>query len=149
MFSRALLALRILMSSLFLWAFVDKFFGFGFATPSAAAWIRGGSPTRGFLLNATHGPFAALFQSLADSAIVEWLFMLGLLCLGLGLLFGKFMRAVTVCGSLFMLLIWLSALPPKNNPIIDEHIIYIAVFVVLYFGAEKIRSQISFKSSVV
>ena len=30
----------------FLWAFLDKAFGLGYATPSGNAWINGGSPTR-------------------------------------------------------------------------------------------------------
>src|SRR5688500_8924937 len=32
----------------FLWPFLDKTFGLGYAAPSADAWLSGGSPTRGF-----------------------------------------------------------------------------------------------------
>ena len=36
--------LRILMGWLFLWTFLDKTFGLGFATTAEKAWIAGGSP---------------------------------------------------------------------------------------------------------
>ncbi|RGA01239.1 hypothetical protein DI270_030565 [Microbispora triticiradicis] len=42
-------AARIAIGWVFLWAFLDKLFGWGFATPAAKAWINGGSPTTGFL----------------------------------------------------------------------------------------------------
>ncbi|MEV4569763.1 hypothetical protein AB0K12_38895 [Nonomuraea sp. NPDC049419] len=42
-------AARIAIGWIFLWAFLDKTFGWGFATPSDRAWIAGGSPTTGFL----------------------------------------------------------------------------------------------------
>ena len=41
---------------IFLWAFLDKSFGLGYATPSDNAWIHGGSPTTGFLPNVAVRP---------------------------------------------------------------------------------------------
>ena len=46
---RALAVLRIAFGLEFLWAFVDKVFGFGYATPSGKGWIDRGDPTAGFL----------------------------------------------------------------------------------------------------
>lgn len=123
--------LRILMGWLFLWPFFDKLFGLGFATSPERAWLAGGSPTAGFLGNATSGPFAELFQSLAGNTVVDWLFMMGLLLIGLALILGIGMRIAVSSGALLMFLMWLAVLPPTNNPIIDEHIIYIAVLGVL------------------
>ena len=54
-----LAAIRISLGWIFLWAFVDKLFGLGFATPSARSWLNGGSPTKGFLANAATGPLRA------------------------------------------------------------------------------------------
>ncbi len=118
-------ALRYSLSLVFLWAFFDKLFGLGFATQPAAAWIHGGSPTSGFLLHAAKGPFAGFFQALAGHALVDWLFMLGLLGVGVALLFKRYVKWGAIAGSAMLFLMWLSLLPPENNPILDEHIVYI------------------------
>ena len=61
------------MGFIFLWAFLDKTFGLGVATPADKAWIAGGSPTTGFLSNAVQGPFATFFNSLAGVPVVyDW-----------------------------------------------------------------------------
>src|SRR5829696_1447309 len=49
--AKFLAVFRVVLGFEFLWAFLDKTFGFGYATPSARAWIHGGSPTKGFLSN--------------------------------------------------------------------------------------------------
>jgi thiosulfate dehydrogenase [quinone] large subunit len=122
-------ALRIALGWLFLWVFLDKTFGFGFSTKPEAAWIAGGSPTAGFLANATTGPLAGVYHSLAGNPLVDWLFMLGLLALGVSLLLGIGVRIAGYGGVVFVLLLWSSRLPPADNPIIDEHIIYAIVLV--------------------
>ena len=128
--------LRLVMSLIFLWAFVDKLFGLGFATKSENSWLNGGSPTSGFLLNATHGPFAEFFKSLAGVAVVDWLFMLGLLFVGLTLLINRFVSWGAIAGGVMMALMWLSAFPPANNPVLDEHLVYILVLVLLAYRSK-------------
>ena len=123
--------LRISMGLILLWAFFDKLFGFGFATLPNKSWLAGNSPTSGFLLNATRGPFAELFKSLAGSGWVDWIFMLGLLLIGLSLVFGIFMKLASYSGIVMFLLMWLALLPPENNLIFDEHIIYSLVLILL------------------
>lgn len=132
-----LLKLRFVMAFIFLWAFFDKTFGLGFATTPDKAWMAGGSPTFGFLSFATKGPFADLFKSLAGVAIVDWLFMLGLLFIGLALLFNKYMKWASIAGALMMMLMWLAVLPPENNPIVDDHIVYALVLVFLGIKSRK------------
>ena len=83
---RMLAVLRIATGLVFAWAFVDKTFGLGYATPSANAWLSGGSPTKGFLGNLDHGPLASMFQSWAGAWWADWLFMLGLAGIGIALL---------------------------------------------------------------
>lgn len=122
-------ALRIGMGWLFLWSFLDKLFGLGFATKPEAGWLAGGSPTAGFLENATSGPLAGLYQSMAGNPVVDWLFMLGLVGLGVALILGIGVQIAGYAGALFVLLLWSSRLPPANNPIMDEHIIYAFVLV--------------------
>ena len=131
------LKLRFVMAIIFLWAFIDKLFGLGFATAPEKAWLNGGSPTSGYLANATYGPLAPFFKSLAGVAVVDWLFMFGLLFVGLTLLFNRFVVLGAIAGAAMMLLMWLAALPPKNNPIIDEHIVYILIFWLLALYSKK------------
>ncbi len=128
---KIIVILRIALGFIFLWAFLDKFFGLGFATAAERAWLNGGSPTAGFLQHGTEGPLAQIFQSLSGSAAVDWLFMLGLLGIGLGLIFGIMVRLASWGGLVMMVLIYLSLMPPDNNPVIDEHVIYGLFF--LYF----------------
>ncbi|MFP4346065.1 MAG: hypothetical protein ACLFU8_15320 [Anaerolineales bacterium] len=115
---------RIALGFIFLWAFLDKLFGLGFSTPPENAWLAGGSPTAGFLQFAPRGPFAGLYNSMAGNPVVDVLFMFGLLGLGIALLLGIGMKIAGVAGPLLMLLMWSARLPPENNPIIDEHIVY-------------------------
>lgn len=123
--------LRISMGFVFLWAFLDKAFGLGHETTAANAWIHGGSPTTGFLSFAAKGPFVELFHSLVGIAVVDWLFMLGLLGVGVALIFNRYIKWAAIAGSAMLLLMYLAVLPPENNPIIDDHIIYILVLAVL------------------
>ncbi len=126
--------LRISLGLIFLWAFFDKLFGFGLATPLDKGWIEGNSPTYGFLTHATKGPFASLYKSIAGNLIVDILFMSGMLLIGLTLLFGILVNIASMSGSLMMFFIWLAELPPQNHPFLDEHIIYVLVFLLFIFN---------------
>ncbi|MFH1866641.1 MAG: TQO small subunit DoxD [Patescibacteria group bacterium] len=121
--------LRLSMGWIFLWPFLDKLFGFGFATEPDKSWLAGSSPTLGFLKFGTNGPFSELFQSLAGNPVVDWLFMLGLLAAGLGLILGIMVRLAAWGGIMILLLIYLAALPPEHNPFLDEHLIYILILI--------------------
>ncbi len=131
------LKLRFAMSFIFLWAFFDKLFGLGFATTSEKAWINGGSPTTGFLSGAVRGPFAEIFHSLAGVALVDWLFMLGLIFIGLTLLFNRYVLWGAIAGIIMMVLMWLALLFPENNPLIDDHIVYALVLALLAIKSKK------------
>jgi len=71
--------IRICFGLIFLWAFFDKLFGLGFATKASKSWLLGTSPTYGFLAMGTKGPLALIYKAMAGSAVVDWIFMLGLL----------------------------------------------------------------------
>lgn len=140
-----LAALRIGLGYIFFWAFLDKLFGLGFTTCKNAAtglidagcgqaWLYGGSPTKGFLSNATTGPLADFYHKLAGLWWVDWLFMVGLAFVGLGLLLGTWVRAAAVAGILMLLLMWSSLLWPTHAPGVDDHIIYGLALVVLLLG---------------
>jgi len=116
--------IRIALGWVFLWAFLDKLLGLGFATTRANAWINGGSPTFGFLSFGTAGPFAGIFQAMAGNTVVDWLFMLGMLGIGVSLILGVAVRIGAYAGIAMMALMFLATLLPENNPIIDDHIVY-------------------------
>jgi thiosulfate dehydrogenase [quinone] large subunit len=130
---RVFAVLRIGYGLTFLWAFFDKLLALGFSTGRApngsvdrfgdAAWIHGGSPTKGFLAFGADGPFTDFYHSIAGAVWADWLFMLGLLSIGLALTFGVGMRAAAVAGGLLYLLMWTVVLPPENNPVIDDHLL--------------------------
>ena len=130
---RVCAVLRIGYGLTFLWAFFDKLLALGFATGRAedgsvdrfgdAAWINGGSPTEGFLKFGADGPFKDFYNSIAGAAWADWLFMLGLLGIGLALTFGVGMRFAATAGSLLYVLMWTVVLPPENNPVLDDHLL--------------------------
>jgi thiosulfate dehydrogenase [quinone] large subunit len=139
-------AARILLGFVFLWAFVDRVFAFGFPTGStvsgalhkSAAWIYGGSPTSDFLAHQTVGPFAGWFSGLAGQPWVDWVFMSSILVIGLALVLGVGMRLASIGGGVLLALIYLAAVPwakaGVSNPIVDANVIYL----VLLFGLNEV-----------
>ena len=80
-------ATRLCLGWTFLWPFMDKAFGLGHETPSANAWFSGGNPTKGFLSGSV-GPFSGIYHDIAGAGLVNVLFMVGLLGIGVALLLG-------------------------------------------------------------
>ncbi|SDI08689.1 thiosulfate dehydrogenase [quinone] large subunit [Sinosporangium album] len=125
---------RIALGWIFLWAFIDKLFGLGFATAPERAWVAGASPTAGFLKGTGEGAFGGLFTALAGQVWVDWLFMIGLAGVGAALMLGVGMRVAAVAGGLMMLLMWLAELPLTSNPFMDYHILYAITLAGLALG---------------
>ena len=134
--------LRLSLGWVFLWAFLDKLFALGFATgkdPATgavdyfgpAAWINGGSPTEGFLSFGTTGPLAGFYQGIAGATWADWLFMIGLAGIGIAFMSGIAMRIAAGAGALLLVMMWSAALPPENNPFMDDHLIYALAMVAL------------------
>jgi len=121
---------RLGMGWLFLWPFLDKVFGLGFTTEAGRAWIDGVSPTVGFLKFGTKGPFAELYQSIAGNPLIDWLFMLGLLFIGLTLILGIGVKLAGWSGALMLVLMYTAGfIPPEHNPFLDDHLMY-AIFMI-------------------
>jgi thiosulfate dehydrogenase [quinone] large subunit len=144
--ARTAASARIVLGFVFLWAFFDKAFGWGYATPSAGAWTSGGSPTKGFLGNVAAGPLESTFHSLAGDTWVNWLFMLGLLGIGVALTSGIALRLSAAAGTVMMALMWAAEWPParhlsdgapsmSSNPLVDYHVMYALIMIVLAVAA--------------
>ncbi|MFF9000477.1 hypothetical protein ACF1GW_13865 [Streptomyces achromogenes] len=143
----ALASLRVLTGFVFLWAFLDKTFGLGYATASGKGWTDGGSPTKGFLSSVAAGPMESTFHSWAGDTWADWLFMLGLLGIGLAVMAGVALRPAALAGTAMMALMWLAEWPPakhlsngepsmSTNPFTDYHVIYaLALIAVATAGA--------------
>lgn len=123
----AWIGVRITLGWTLLWAFLDKTFGL-YPTTAAHSWLAGGSPTTYYLGNITTGPMSGLYQSMAGNAAVDALFMLALLAVGVAMILGIGMRIAGYSGAVLMVLLWSTNLPPANNPIIDDHIVYMILF---------------------
>ena len=142
-------AVRVAIGFTFLWAFLDKMFGLGYSTPSARAWVNGGSPTKGFLSNVSVGPFQDFFHSIAGATWADWGFMLGLLGLGVALIIGAGMKIAAVTGPILLGMMWLAEWPMatvdaagkatgSTNPFVDDHVINALVIILLaLLGAGK------------
>lgn len=144
--ARGLAVLRITTGLVFLWAFLDKTFGLGYSTTSAKSWINGGSPTRGFLSSVDVGPVQSLMHAMAGTWYADWLFMLGMLGVGVALVLGIALRPAAVAGVVLMAGMWLAEYPlarftadgapaGSSNPIVDYHVVYAMVLVVLALAA--------------
>ena len=162
--AHVLAGLRLLTGFVFLWAFLDKTFGFGYATPSGKGWIDGGSPTKGFLSSVAAGPMESTFHDWAGAGWANWLFMLGLLGIGVALVAGIGLRIAAVAGTAMMALMWLAEWPPakhlsggslsmSTNPFADYHLIYAVVLIALAaagagatWGLGKVWARLPFVS---
>jgi thiosulfate dehydrogenase [quinone] large subunit len=128
---KVLAVARSVIGFTFLWAFLDKLFGLGFATPSARAWINGGTPAQGFI-KGIDGPFHDVFQIVANP-VGDWLFMAGLLGIGVAMIAGAGLRIAAVAGTLLMLFMFMAEWPAattivdgkvvsgSTNPSVDSH----------------------------
>ncbi|WP_405586174.1 hypothetical protein [Streptomyces sp. NBC_01190] len=144
--ARSLAAVRIATGFVFLWAFLDKAFGWHYATGSGKGWIDGGSPTKGFLAGVSAGPLQSFFHTIAGQGWTDWLFMLALLGIGVALMSGIALRVTAVAGTALMAMMWAAEWPPaqhltdgapsmSSNPIVDYHLVYALAMIAFALAA--------------
>lgn len=142
-----MLLVRVFLGFAFLWAFLDK--AFGLSKGWAAAWFNGASVTQGYLGGST-GILAPIFKAMAGNIIVEILFMLGLLLLGLMMILGFSKRLATYGAIAMMVLMWLSHPPFSPDPFLkdpiawlmfDHHVLDSIMYLLIYrIGAYDVFS---------
>ena len=138
--------LRVTIGWVFLFSFLDKNFGWfeykfegkPYGTPKDAAWEFGTSdndPTWGFLNFGTQGKYFGEFiqDNIAGEQVTIWLFMLGLLGVGVAMILGIMRKIAAISGATMMSFMWLASLPLPTNPILDSHVIYAVVVLILGF----------------
>jgi thiosulfate dehydrogenase [quinone] large subunit len=152
--------LRLLLGWSFLWAFLDKFFGLGFATcrvpetgsidfVCSASMVKGGSPTYGFLTFGTQASHTGgLFDWMASSGpdSIGWadiVFMAALLLGGVALMLGIGVRIAAIGGAILMVFMFLAAdVWPEQNPINSSHVIEMVAFLgIATVGAGRFALQ--------
>jgi thiosulfate dehydrogenase [quinone] large subunit len=162
--------LRLMLGWTFLWAFLDKTFALGFATgrledgtiDRTVGWIDGVSPTAGLIGFGLTDTFQGMYQSLTGFQMtdagpvvagwVDWVYMLAMLLIGLGLLTGVMTRIAAVGGIAWMAIFYTAtAIWPEHNPFLDDHVINAVVLVGLilanagrYLGLGRIWQQVGF-----
>jgi len=125
----ATLLLRLVMGWIFVWSGFDK--------------LLGEFSSAGFLAGAAKGPLTGWFHSLAQNQaavdVIDPLVVWGQILIGLALIFGVGTRFALFWASAMMFMFYIAQFPPANNPFMDEHLVYILLFVLLgALGAGRI-----------
>ncbi len=157
---------RIAIGFVFLWAFLDKLIGLGFATCRDSetgtvtylcdsAWLKGGHPTEGYLKSAAGefggeptGVYGEMFKGWGDWAIggfrpLDWVFMLALAGVGLAFMLGIGTKVAAWCGALLLLMMYVAHFDNTNNPIIDDHIVYALAGIGIAY-VEQVKQSVGF-----
>lgn len=120
-----LVGLRFVLGFFFLWPFLDKLFGLGYVTPSGSGWVDGGQPAQGFMSHA-EGPFADFFKNISGPW-ADWVFMAGLLGIGVAVLLGAGLKIAAWSATILVFLMYLAEFPVGRdnlgftNPLVDDH----------------------------
>ena len=116
--------------------------------------LTSGFTASSYLLKVSTGPFATMFGTFAGNVMIDQLVIWGEIGIGLALLLGILIRFASFWGIIMMLLYYISVLPPQTGWI-NQHIIFICVFIVLAgsgsgrnFGLDKLieRKKFSIKN---
>jgi len=123
------LLLRLTMGWIFVWSGFDK--------------LLGDFSSAGFLANGTQGPLGDWFQGLAQNQaaldVIDPLVVWGQILIGLALVFGVGTRFALLWAGAMSFMFYIAQFPPANNPFMDEHLVYILLFVLLgALGAGRI-----------
>lgn len=112
----SLTALRIGLGILFLWSGSTKALT-GFTAEQ--------------FLQASQSPLAAFYIGMAGNPMVDFLVVFGEIGIGLALVLGVLVRFASICGIVMMSLFYFAQFPPSRE-LVNDQIIYLLSFLVLY-----------------
>ena len=109
-------------------------------------WVNGGSDPTSLSSRVQFGALNRPYQSLAGVAAFDWLFMMGLLGVGVALILGVALRPAAISGCLMLAMMYVASWPfakvsegvptASVNPIVDDHIVsFMALVVIGAFAA--------------
>ena len=83
---------------------------------------------------------------------LDWVYMVSLLLIGIGLITGVMTRIAAVGGIIWMATFYLgTAIWPEHNPFLDDHVVYAIVLIGLilanagrYYGLGKVWQRVGF-----
>ncbi len=79
---------------------------------------------------------------MAGSSVIDWLYMGGLLFVGLAFITGAALRPASIFGAMMVALFYFSLFPPKTNPLLDDHVVLFILF--LAYGTGEVGHPTSF-----
>jgi len=94
-------------------------------------------------LSGQKGIFSDYFQTLTSNKLIDYLNAYGQLAIGLGVITGTLLRLASFWGIFLMGMYYMAGYPPKNALLIDTHVLYSGIFILLmssgagrYFGVD-------------
>lgn len=90
------------------------------------AWLNGGHVTEGYLVYGgnPNSPFHDFFVDLGGQRWTDWIFMVGLLAIGLALMLGIGTKVGAWTGMAMLVFMYLTQMWPSTNPVLDDHLVY-------------------------
>lgn len=126
--------LRIAVGFTFLWSFLDKAFGLCYSTDPSRTWVGAGTPARSYLTGTTTGKPLVSFSKSPAVPIMDWLFVLDLLGIGLAFLLGIDTRLTTVAGVVILGFMYATVTPwmwGSLNPVVNGHLVYALILILI------------------
>jgi len=124
--------IRFMLAFMLIWSVLDKIFGLGMPVPQGQGLVDGGTPIIDYLSN-PYGPFKDFFKGMAETPFWSILFMVGSICISIGLITGWCTKITTISACVMFFILYLADFP-TDNPFLSYKLIYIVAMWAIYVG---------------